>query len=57
MRLWSGPILIAQIQIGDGDAINTGSIMELRTIKENVATWHKAVNDTKGECHEKRVYK
>ena len=23
--------------------------MELRTIKENVAAWHKAVNDTKGK--------
>ena len=23
--------------------------MELRTIRENVAAWHKAVNDTKGK--------
>ena len=37
-------------QIGDGDALNTGSIMELRTIRENVAAWHKAVNDTKGKA-------
>lgn len=33
--------------IGCGDGHATGSKMELRTLKENVAAWHKAVTDAK----------
>jgi ubiquitin-like 1-activating enzyme E1 B len=32
---------------GKGDALNTGSIMELRTMKENINAWHSAINQIK----------
>jgi len=45
--------LVHKELIGEGDFLNTGKIMELRTMRENIATWHKAVNDAKARRKEK----